>query len=1240
MAGARLFCLTVVGIVVTETGASAQAIADLAITKTDGVASATPGGSVTYTITASNAGPDAVMGATVNDTFPAILTATWTCVGAGGGTCTAAGSGNIADTVNLPVGGSVTYTASATINPAATGTLSNTATVSISAGVSDPNPGNNSATDSDTLTPAADLAITKTDGVASATPGGSVTYTITASNAGPSHVVGATVADTFPASLTATWTCVGAGGGTCTAAGSGNIADTVNLPVGGSVTYTASATINPAATGTLSNTATVSISAGVSDPNPGNNSATDSDTLTPAADLAITKTDGVASATPGGSVTYTITASNAGPSHVVGATVADTFPASLTATWTCVGAGGGTCTAAGSGNIADTVNLPVGGSVTYTASATINPAATGTLSNTATVSISAGVSDPNPANNSATDTDTLTPASDLGVTMAGPPTVAPGKPLAYTITVTNAGPVDATLVMLNVPTPSGLSFTGATGHCTTTFPCALGTIPSGASRTTVATFAVPAGYVAPDPIAGTTTVSSMTFDPDSANNTASASTAIARANLSITKTGPQSLPSVVDYTIVVTNSGPDAAVDVMVGDPTPAGLAFVSATSTSGGCGTFPCNLGSIAPGGSVTIMARYSVLPTATGPIVNTATVSAATLDVELANNTATATTAPAADVSIVKTAPAVVQPGESIVYTIVVANEGPGAATDVVVDDPTPPGLTFVANDGACTTPFPCALGMVPRGERRTITATYAVPAGFTAHGPLANTATVTTTTPDAQTGNDRSTAVTAVARPTYFLAEGATGAFFDEDLVIANPNAADAPVTVTLHVEGGASVTETRVLPARSGTTLRVDALPGLEAASASVQISSDSGVPLAVERTQFWDATAYGGHTERAGPGPATRWFFAEGGQGYFDTFVLVANPQAAPVDVTLTFLREADTPVTTTVQVAPFSRKTIPAAMIPDLANRAFALIVDATQPIVAERAMYFGTTATRLWSGGAAAAGVTAPAATWYFAEGVTGTFFDTFILLMNPDAVDAQVTVRYLLDSGETIDVPKVVPARGRLSVNVETESDTRLHRGAMSTVVTSDRPIVAERSVYWATAEGAQPWGESHTSPGAPAAAPRWALAEGRTGGALNFHTFVLLANPGPQPAETTVQFLSDSGTPVVKTYRRRGDEPLHDRRDGRGARAAGSIVHHADRDNRGRPDRGGTLDVLEWRRPHLVRRIERSGDAPARVASRSNMLVFSSAVHRGTTADSPCHVRSRGTRRRWRARMSRYS
>ncbi|MFL6235594.1 MAG: hypothetical protein ACJ76N_20830, partial [Thermoanaerobaculia bacterium] len=193
------------------------------------------------------------------------------------------------------MGASATYTATCAISASATGTLSNTATVTLAG---DPNAANNSATDTDTLTPQANLGITKTDGVTTATAGGSVTYTITASNAGPSNAPGSSVADTFPASLTCTWTCVGAGGGTCTASGSGNLNDTVNLPAGGSVTYTASCTISSAANGLLTNTATVTAPAGVIDPTPGNNSATDSDTLAAQADLAISKTDGVTAATP------------------------------------------------------------------------------------------------------------------------------------------------------------------------------------------------------------------------------------------------------------------------------------------------------------------------------------------------------------------------------------------------------------------------------------------------------------------------------------------------------------------------------------------------------------------------------------------------------------------------------------------------------------------------------------------------------------------------------------------------------------------------------------------------------------------------------------------------------------------------------------------------------------------------------------------------------------------------------
>src|SRR6185436_17516099 len=102
---------------------------------------------------------------------------------------------------------------------------------------------------------------------------------------------------------------------------------------------------------------------------------TDTDTLTQTADLSITKTDGTTIEVPGTSVTYTIVASNAGPSNVTGATVADTFPVAISGvTWTCTGAGGGTCPASGSGNINNAVNITVGGTVTFTATGTINPA--------------------------------------------------------------------------------------------------------------------------------------------------------------------------------------------------------------------------------------------------------------------------------------------------------------------------------------------------------------------------------------------------------------------------------------------------------------------------------------------------------------------------------------------------------------------------------------------------------------------------------------------------------------------------------------------------------------------------------------------------------------------------------------------------------------------------------------------------------------------------------------------------
>ena len=131
--------------------------------------------------------------------------------------------------------------------------------------------------------------------------------------------------------------------------------------------------------------------------------------------------------------------SNNGPSDVTGAAVADTFSTQLTGvTWTCTASAGSSCGAAsGSGDIATTVNLVSGGTATYTVSATLKSSATGTLSNTATVTAPAGVTDSPTANNSATDSDTITLSSDLAVVKTGPASAYKLNTISYTIVVTN-----------------------------------------------------------------------------------------------------------------------------------------------------------------------------------------------------------------------------------------------------------------------------------------------------------------------------------------------------------------------------------------------------------------------------------------------------------------------------------------------------------------------------------------------------------------------------------------------------------------------------------------------------------------------------------------------------------------------------------------------------------------------------------------------------------------------------------
>jgi uncharacterized repeat protein (TIGR01451 family) len=136
----------------------------------------------------------------------------------------------------------------------------------------------------------------------------------------------------------------------------------------------------------------------------------------PKADLTITMTDNVTTVDPGAALTYIISVSNLGPNATT-ATVADSFNANLTnVSWSCAASSGSSCTGAGTGNINQTVSLAAGGSMNFTVSATLSGSASGSLVNTATVT-NIGTADPNAANNSATDTDSIsssTPNKHIG----------------------------------------------------------------------------------------------------------------------------------------------------------------------------------------------------------------------------------------------------------------------------------------------------------------------------------------------------------------------------------------------------------------------------------------------------------------------------------------------------------------------------------------------------------------------------------------------------------------------------------------------------------------------------------------------------------------------------------------------------------------------------------------------------------------------------------------------------------
>ena len=233
--------------------------------------------------------------------------------------------------------------------------------------------------------------------------------------------------------------------------------------------------------------------------------------------------------------------------------------------------------------------------------------------------------------------------------------------------------------------------------------------------------------------------------------------------------------------------------------------------------------------------------------------------------------------------------------------------------------------------------------------------------------------------------SAGVTAAAT-SWFLAEGATGDFFDMFVLLANPTTTAADVEIRYLLTTGEVLTKSYTVAPESRRTIYVDGetFPGLGEALVRTTLSCaiTSTVPIVVERSMWFPGPAVTptfwteAHNSTGTTSTATRWVLADGeadGSRGMQTFVLIANTSGTAGTVRITLLFDTPTaggvtPVVLTVDVPPNSRTTVPMNDIPGLAGTRFGAIVESigTAPLaqlVVERAMYWNAGG-EIWAAG------------------------------------------------------------------------------------------------------------------------------------------------------------------------------------------------------------------------------------------------------------------------------------
>lgn len=771
-----------------------QPPSDLVVTK-EGTRQAAPGGAVEYTITVRNAGLSAARDVVVTDTLPA--NATFVSASAGG--TVSAGVVTWPTIPELAVNTDTVFTVRITA-PADAGTLLDIAAAASAS--TDANPSDNRSTWETIIVAPLNVSITKI-GPTSAAVGDEMTYTLTATNAGPGAASNVAVSDTLPIGMTV----VNAGGGVVSgSAASGFVVTWPEIAtLAAAATRTLTLVVQAASAGAFVNVARVTTTSPETDV--GDNRSTITTTVAAPIDVAITKRISGGSATEGAEITYELTASKASEVLAPGVVIADTLPAGVT----FVSADNGGTHSAG------VVTWPASdiaiGTATRSVHVTvrINPETT-QLRNVATVTTTA--LETNLANNVfVLNTPVGVQGRDLAITKSAIDAVASGERFTYLLTATNGGTLAAAGVVVTDTLPANATFVAASdspAQAGRVLTWTLGTLAAGASRTFTVTVDAPA---AADTLVNIARIEGVDPDPDVSNNRDTTVTIVAAsANLAIAKTGPATATagSTVTYTITAANLGPSVAERVVITDTLPADATFVSASgggTLAGRVVTWP-TIATLATGASQDFTLVITAPPTS-GAFTNVAAVTSSTPDPNPDNNRAAFTTGgtpiPTADVAVVKTGPATATVGETVIYRILIGNSGPAEAQSVIVTDTLPAGASFVsASDGGTlignVVTWP-TIASLPSGVPRTFTVTLALPVVGTA----INVAAATTTTTDSDPANNRDEASTAV------------GASADVSITKAGPATAAPGSTVTY------TLTVTNNGPSPATAVVTTDTLP---------------------------------------------------------------------------------------------------------------------------------------------------------------------------------------------------------------------------------------------------------------------------------------------------------------------------------------------------------------------------------------------------------------------------------